>query len=117
MAKQTDREEKEFQEILEALQEGYEELMADSEEGGLIAFWADEKQETVKVRCSDGSSGSISYSEFMGVRNQIGKKCLVCAGLLGWIFDSESKPVLYLVCNRCEKRHRVALDELCLSDD
>lgn len=116
--KMTAREEEEFQEILEALQEGYEELMADSDsEGGPIALWMDQSEETVCIRCSDGDQGSISSVEFNEIRKQIGKKCFVCAGLLGLIFDPESKPVLYLVCNRCEKSHRVVLGELCLSDD
>lgn len=119
MAKKgTDREEKEFQEILESLQEGYEEFMADPDsEGGLFAVWTDQGEKIAYLLFSDGDSGLISYAEFEGIRNQMGNECLVCAGPLGVIFDSKSKPVLYLVCKRCEKRHRVVLDELCLSDD
>ncbi|MEK7659176.1 MAG: hypothetical protein AAB338_00765 [Patescibacteria group bacterium] len=113
-----DREEKEFQEFLKAFHEYYEELMADSDsEGGPIAFWIDQSWKTVRIECSDGDSGSISYAEFTEIREQIGKECLICAGLLEFIFDSESKPVLYLACNRCKKIHKVVLGKLCLSND
>lgn len=100
--------EEELDEILEALQE--------SSERGFLAFWTDQSRETVFIKCSDGDQGSISFAEFLGTKDQIGKKCLVCAEPLGLIFDSESKPVLYLICDRCERIHRVASGELCLTD-
>jgi len=113
--KQTDREEKELQEIIEALLESYEELLegADSE-SGLYVFWADKSGETVYIRCSDGDCGSISLAEFWEIKKQIGKECLICTGPLKFFFNSKSRPVLYLVCSRCKAAHRVASGELCL---
>ena len=116
--KRIDREEEEFQEIqeiIEALRESYEELLEDADsESGFFAFWADQNGETIHIRCSDGDCGSISSAEFWEIRNQVDQECLVCAGTLKIIFDSESKPVLCLVCDRCEAAHRVASGELCL---
>jgi len=54
MAKRADREEKEFEEIIEALREGYEELLeGTNSESGFIAFWIDQSGEMVNIRCSD----------------------------------------------------------------
>ena len=115
--KRTDCEEKEFQEIMEALRESCEELMEDTgPENGFLAFWTDQSGETTYIRCSDGDRGSISSAEFWEIKKQIGKECLICAGSLGLIFDSGSKPVLYLVCDRCETTHRAVSGELYLTD-
>ena len=111
----TDPEEEEIQEIIEALRESCEEFLegADSE-SGFLTYWTDKSGETVHIRCSDGDCGSISSAEFWEIKNQTGKECLICAGPLVSIFDPESKPVLYLVCERCEMIHKVISGELCL---
>ena len=117
MAKRADREEKEFEEIIEALREGYEELLeGTNSESGFIAFWIDQSGEMVNIRCSDGERGSIPRAEFEEIKNRISSPCLACGGSLGLIFDFESRPVLYLVCNRCEAAHRIVSGELCLTD-
>lgn len=100
--------EEDLQEILEALQ--------NDSENGFLAFWKDQNEETVFIKCSDGDQGSISFAEFEEIKNQKGKEYLVCAGLLGLVFNSCSRPVLYLACERCEMIHKVVLGELCLTD-
>lgn len=102
--KKADHEEGGFQELMQALrQRSYEELMDDSgSESGFLFFSADREIETVYIRTSDEECGSIPYVEFREVTNYVGKRCLVCGGLLGLIFDPESRPVLYLICDKCE---------------
>lgn len=107
----------EFQEIENALQDEFEELMDGSgSEDGLVVFCTDQEGEMVDMVFSDGERGSIPIAKFKEVIGRIGKRCLVCSGTLGLIFDPESKPVLCLACDKCEAIYQVVLGELCLSN-
>ena len=117
--KQTDPEEEEFQEIIEAFWESCEELLEDADEDAdservFYTFWTDKNREPVHIRCSNGDCGSISWAEFWEIKKQIGRECLICAGPLKFFFKSKSRPALYLVCDQCETAHRIASGELCL---
>lgn len=113
--KRGSREEEEFQELVEILREDWEELTNDSDsEDELLVFWTDRGGET-HFRCSDGDHGSMPFAEFIEIRNQVGRTCLVCVGSLELIFDLDSRPILCLACEKCRAVHRVVSGELCLS--
>ncbi|MDO8565498.1 MAG: hypothetical protein Q7R67_02675 [bacterium] len=110
------REEQYYHEAIEACQKGWLELLsgADEPESPRLYFWTDESGETVHIRDADGNRGNMPVFEFEWVKEFTGEACLLCFGPLGLIFDPESKPPLYLVCDRCEAHHRPVLSGLCL---
>jgi len=114
--KPVDPQEAEFKEAMEALQKVREGLLANSDpnEDAYLAFRIDQSRKIVQIRCFDGGHGSISTAEFRWIQWYIGKPCLLCTWPLAAKFEQQHRPVLYLICNRCQRAHRVALGELCI---
>lgn len=111
------REDEEFAELMAALTEVgeqfYEKYVDDPNfEKEVLTLQSDESGKTIRISCPNGEGGSISFTEFKAVIDQIGQACLDCGGPLEPAFDPNSTPVLYLICDECGTTHKVMQDKL-----
>lgn len=117
MSGKRDRDKKELQEVMRELDAGRETLLQGAEGGEeSLFFWRDKDDERiVHIRDSENNHATTPLYHFEWVKECVGGSCLLCLlGTLDLIFDPESTPPLFLICDRCEAFHLPILRGLCL---
>jgi len=125
---ETDPYEREFQEVIQYVAKRYKEFVSDSgSSGDPIECKRDPVDGSLYIKKHGESVTGIKLGQISADEEERyelgelaeweGKGCLICNGVLRVEFHPEFQPPLKLVCRKCERVHRVAEKQLCLTDD